>query len=436
MTDDRIDALFGALERPATPEPAFQDRLFDDLLVEAGFRPARAQGWPSSLRGLAGRGPSATARPIAAVGILVLLVALAVNFASVGTLAPGGTPSSTPSPTASPSPVVTSSPRASILVARPGSTVLRTGEQPPAWTSPDGSFSTADLGGRPAAIYIWCACTWGPQPETFFAEAAKRASTMDLVFVSIDSNGTTRGLVDWLDVRTPVVRDPEGTIVRTWGLDTFPALVFLRAGGTFADVHPSTFSPETLSASLDALASGDPTPDPDGAAGPPLDERGNLLLTSVLQVGQPAPELRGPRLSGGEASTSDFLGRRTAVASWLPPHLDGTPQDDVSEAAALLAAAKRHEDELNVVLVAAGEPEAGAAAAYLRAHGSNVPVIFDWDGALKQRWGLVMATTIVLLDADGRVAGYYGPEGVIAPDRLLDAFIAGDPVPTPGVVAH
>lgn len=436
MTDERLDAIFGSLEQTATPEPGFADRLFGDLVVEAGLRPATTRWHPAAPpRGLARRSGVATTRLAAAtLAVVALGTVLWIGLAAVGAPSVGPLATSTPVPTSAASGVATPTPGATIAVPRPGSTALHVGERPPVWTSSDKTFSTADLGGKPTAIYVWCACIWGPQPETFFAEAAARGPAMNLIFVSIESKGVTSGLVDWLHVRSPVVDDPRATILERWGLDS-PALVFLRADGTFADVHPSTFTAETLATSLDALANGQPIPAPAGAPGPPLDAQGRLLLTSVLQVGQPAPELRGPKLGGGEASTSDFRGKRTAVVSWLPPHADGTPQDDLSDASALLAAARRHQGELNVLLIAAGEPETGAVAAYLRAHGSDVPVIFDWDGALKARWGLVMATTIVLIDADGRVAGYAGPQTVIAPDRLLDAFVAGDPLPTPGVAA-
>jgi hypothetical protein len=140
--------------------------------------------------------------------------------------------------------------------------------------------------------------------------------------------------------------------------------------------------------------------------------------------------LQGPRLGGGSLSTRDLLGRPTVVLHWLPPTEDGAPQDDTPGVDRLLTAAAEHVGDLNVLLVAGGEPTPGAAAAYLEQQGADIPVIFDWDGSLKRRWGLELATTLVLLDAEGRVAEMYGPEVLRDPADLIDAFLAGDPLPS------
>lgn len=320
---------------------------------------------------------------------------------------------------------------------RPESDVLVVGEPAPPWTGTlldGGVFSTDELRGRPAALFIWCACASGPQVQAFAAEARFRSESMKLVLVSLDQEGTIRGLVDWLGMETPVVHDQapaEGSLLETWRLSSFPALILFRADGMVADIHPASFSATKLTAVLDALAAGETIPEPDSRPAPIVDEQGRQPLSSVLEVGQLAPELRGPSLGGGELSTRDVLGRPTVVLHWNPRDAGGRPPDDAPGADRLLAEAARRAGELNVLLIANGEPTPGAVARYLGEQGTDVPVIFDWDGTLHQRWGLLIWPTLVLLDADGRVAGYYGPDALADPAALLDALQAGEPLPSP-----
>ena len=250
------------------------------------------------------------------------------------------------------------------------------------------------------------------------------------VLVSMDAEGTTRGLVDAAGSDAPVVLDTQSELLSAWDLSFFPALVLLRADGTVADLQPMTFDAESLSEITDDLAAGRPLPEPAPFPSPLVDANGRQPLSTVLRVGEPAPELIGPRLGGGELSTRDLVGKPTVVLHWLPPRIDGTPQDDEPPADALLDALSERGDALNAVLIARGEPEPGAVAAYLARRGADVPVIFDWDGTLHQRWGLVMFTTLVLLDAEGDVAGYYGGSALNDPAPLLDTLLAGKPLPS------
>lgn len=312
---------------------------------------------------------------------------------------------------------------------RPQSSVLTVGAAAPTWTGrllEGGMFSTDELRGRPAAVFIWCACAWGPQPEFFIHEAKSRPGAMELVLVSIDREGTTRGLVDWLGVTTKVVQDSQSELLQAWGLSSFPALVLFRADGTVADIQPASFDAQKLRQILDAVQAGEQPPEPR-----PFPSPAPPSQLSALMVGQPAPELRGPRLGGGELSTRDLVGRPTVVLHWLPRDAGGPPQDDAPGAEALLAEMRRRGSALNVLLVAHGEPTPGAVGRYLAEQGSDAPVIFDWDGALKGRWGVIYLPTLVLLDAEGRVAGVYGSDAVTNPDALLDAFEAGEPLPSP-----
>ncbi len=419
MADDRLQDVLRVLEGPADPDVAFADSLYDLLLTEVGFRGRPALGTLGGLRPM---------RLVSIVLALALLAALTIGLAIFGA---GSPPTQTVAPSRSPSP---SPSQEGALPLRPESDILRIGEPAPTWTGTlvgGAPFSTDELQGRPAAIFLWCSCVPGRQARDFLTEASSRADSMALVLVSVDAEGTTQGLVDWLGVETPVVADARADLVNQWGLSFYPALVLLRADGTVADLHPATFSAAKLSAILDALSGGDPIPEPDSPPARVTDDRGLIPLSSVLQVGKIAPELRGPQLGGGELSTRDLLGRPTVVLHWEPPDPTGRLGDDSPSADKLLAAIQARNEAFNLLLVAHGEPTPGAAGTYLEQQGSDAPVIFDWDGTLFQRWGLVLWPTLVLLDADGRVAGYYGPAALNDPGPLLDALEAGEPLPSP-----
>jgi hypothetical protein len=316
--------------------------------------------------------------------------------------------------------------------ARPQSDLLQPGEPAPTWTGRllDGTaFSTDELTGRPAAIFIWCHCYIGPAVQHFVAEARSRADEMHLVLVG-SNEGMVRGLVDWLEVETPVVADYQGDLLRAWGINDLSALVLLRADGTVADIHPARFDEAKLAAILDALASGENIPEPDPVPEPVFEEDGSIPLTTVLEVGQPAPELRGPRLGGGELSTLHLVGTPTVVAYFEPPDPVTGPQTDAAPPDRLIAEIQARGGELNLLLVTRGEPSPGAAATYLDEQSADVPLVFDWDGTLGQRWGLIFWPSLVLLDADGRVAGIYGPQSLEDPSPIIDAFANGEPLPS------
>jgi hypothetical protein len=425
MTDQDFDRLLARLERDATPEPVFADRLFSQLAVDAGFGRRRrfADAFPRWSR-LAWLAASIAA-------LLLLMSALLLSGGAprpriVGLVVPSPEPAATSD--ASPAPSNEVSP------LRPSSGVLDVGAPAPFWTGrllDGGAFSTADLLGRPSALLLWCTCVSGDQARVFLEEA-KRREDVAMVLVSMDGKGTTQGLVDLADSQTPVVQDDRFELLTAWDLSFYPALVLLRADGTVADLQPMTFDAASLTGIVDSLATGGVVPEPTPFPSPPAEvEGGGLPLSTVLQVGEPAPELVGPRLGGGELSTHDLLGRPTVVLHWVPPHLDGAPQDDEPPPDALLDAVAARGDAMNIVLIARGEPEPGAAAAYLEAEGADVPVVFDWDGTLHERWGLVMFNTLVLLDDKGRVAGYYRASALIDPAPLLDSLIAGNPLPSP-----
>ena len=425
MTDQDFDRLLAGLERDAMPEPVFADRLFSQLAIDAGL---------GRRRRFADVVPRWGRLAWLAAAIAALLLLMSAMLLSGGAPRPPVVGLVVPSPEPAATSAASPAPSNEVAPLRPSSGVLQVGSLAPSWTGrllDDGPFSTDDLRGRPAALLLWCTCVSGDQARVFLEEA-KRREDVAMVLVSMDGEGTTQGLVDAVDSRTPVVQDNRSELLTAWDLSYFPALVLLRADGTVADLQPMTFDAASLAGIVDSLAAGNPVPEPTPFPSPPAEVAGGgQPLSTVLQVGEPAPELVGPRLGGGELSTHDLLGRPTVVLHWLPPHLDGSPQDDEPPPDALLDVVAARGDAMNIVLIARGEPEPGAATAYLERQHADVPVIFDWDGTLHERWGLVMFTTLVLLDDEGRVAGYYRASALNDPGPLLDALIDGDPLPSP-----
>jgi peroxiredoxin len=425
--ESRLDGLLGKLETRARPDEAFADRLFDRLATDVGFRQAAASAAPGGSRWWPWRAAAGSMR----LAWLAVLGAAVLALLSFGLLATGG-PRLGPNQLGQASPTVSLTPAATAKPTRtpaPTPVPLVVGQPAPSWagTLIDGRpFSTEDLLGRPAAIFFWCVCASGPEVRAFLDEAGARSDTMNSLLVSLDELGTTTGLVDWLDVRTPVLLDQTWELFGgTWEIGDTPALVLLDADGTVVDVRFGYFGEqaEQLPEILDAFESGAELPEP--APLPTPGYTGDPPLSTVLDVGVMAPELRGPRLGGGEVSTRDFLGRPTVVLDFRPGISDDAPPP-----VAVLADLKTRSG-LDVLLIAHGERVPGGTEQILDASGVDYPVLFDWDGTLFERWGLVYWPTLILLDAEGRVAGWYGYSSVANPTPLLDLFEAGEPLPSP-----
>jgi hypothetical protein len=427
VVDERLDILLRGLEWAPEPEPAFAEQLYRQLAAKAGFGTVRGSSWRERMR----RATWVVGGPLrlAWLALLILLIVLAM----LGYLIAGGAkprpyaglktaaPSSTPAALTSPTPRDTRVP-----VERPLSGVLTVGEPAPAWSASlldGGNLRSTDLAGRPAAVYLWCGCAPGPEPREFAAEASARHGQMTFVLASLDDRGTTRGLVDWLDFRGAVIGD-SNQLLQAWDLSYFPALVLFRGDGSVADLQPANFSPAKLSAILDALLNEGTIPDPDPWPSPPADEDS---LSSVLDIGQPAPELRGPGLEGEEHSTLELIGRPAVVLHLYPPDAAGRPRDDGPRTDRLIAELDARAGSVNGLLIAHGERSTGDVAAYLAARGSELPVIFDWSGELFERWGLVYWPTLVGLDADGRVAALGDKGAVSDPTPFIDALLTPGP---------
>jgi len=417
VADERLDILVRALEQAPEPEPAFAELLYRQLATQAGFGAAR-RSWLGQL----GRATMFLGSPLrlAWLALLILLILLAM----LGFIAAGGAPQR---PHLGVGPLTPSPSDAVESVRRPASSVLTVGQKPPAWSASlldGGKVGSSELIGRPAAVFLWCSCSPGPQARTFAEEATARADEMAFVLASLDEAGTTRGLVDSLGYKGVVVG--EGwPLLEAWGLSDFPTVVLFRPDGAVADVQPATFSVPKLAAILDALANGGtiPEPDqPDASLGP-----GDASLSTILKAGQPAPELRGQGLNGEQHSTLDLIGRPSIVLHWIPPHAAGQSGDDVPNPDLLIAELDRRAGTVNALLIAQQFP--ADADAYLAAQGSSLPVILDWSGELFDQWGLMYWPTAVALDSDGRVVDLGGQDVVADPAPFIEARLPTTPTP-------
>jgi hypothetical protein len=417
VADGRLDILLRALERAPEPESAFAELLYRQLATQAGFGAA-----PRSWLGQLGRATSFLGSPLRLVWLVLLI--LLILLALLGFIAAGGAPQR---PHLGVGPLTPSPSGAVEAVRRPTSSVLTVGQVPPAWSASlldGGKLSSGALIGRPAAVFLWCSCSPGPQARTFAGEATARAGQMAFVLASLDEAATTRGLVDSLGYKGAVVGDG-WPLLEAWGLSDFPAVVLFRPDGAVADVQPATFSAPKLAAILDALANGGTIPEPDPPAaslGP-----GDASLSTILKAGQPAPELRGAGLNGEQHSTLDLLGRPSIVLHWIPPDAAGQSRDDVPNPDSLVAELNGRAGTVNGLLIAQQFP--ADADAYLAARGSSLPVILDWSGELFDRWGLVSWPTAVALDSDGRVVALGGKDVVADPAPFIEAKLLTTPSP-------
>src|SRR5262245_57882513 len=159
MAERSFDVLLQRLERPASPEPAFADRLFEQLAAEAGLQGGRARR-PFAL------GPAA-ARQLAWVAVLAALLVALLGLLVFGRGSQQLFSTTVPTPSAAA--------LAGERIPDIRSSLLSIGSTPPRWDGTlldGGAFSTDDLRGRPAAILMWCSCVRGPELRLFL-EAAR-----------------------------------------------------------------------------------------------------------------------------------------------------------------------------------------------------------------------------------------------------------------------
>lgn len=166
----------------------------------------------------------------------------------------------------------------------------------------------------------------------------------------------------------------------------------------------------------------------DAAFNPPADAvpfQDVVTPPTTLTVGEPVPAL--PNLEAQGLQIPSANGRPVAVyawATWCPPCVGGPLAAFEDEAVA-------HVSDLNAYAVAV-QDTAKAATGLFESEGYGGTLLNDVDGEL-DAWGIQGVPTLVLLDADGRMVGaYVGDLDGSDVRAILQAFLAGDPLPDVG----
>ena len=144
--------------------------------------------------------------------------------------------------------------------------------------------------------------------------------------------------------------------------------------------------------------------------------------STVLEVGERPPAFQGRTAKGDLFATADVQGPAVYLFSalWCPPC------EPETEAVSAEMAAR---PSLAGVLVTMDE--AGTAVGHYGEHPTTMTLVADVDNVFGATWGIPQVPTLVVLDADGRVAGMRG--GLITREnvaRILDAAVAGGPIPS------
>lgn len=147
-------------------------------------------------------------------------------------------------------------PRAGVLIDQPA----------PDWSLAllDGStISSADLAGRAVVLNFWaswCAPCEEEMPELERLNADLAAEGMPATIIGVgvkrDNNDNALAMVDRLGVTYPIGRDTAGEsdtigpVTQAFGVDTYPATVFIRPDGTVSAI---VFGPLTEDSARDYL---------------------------------------------------------------------------------------------------------------------------------------------------------------------------------------
>src|SRR5207253_7669146 len=126
---------------------------------------------------------------------------------------------------------------------------------------------------------------------------------------------------------------------------------------------------------------------------------------SLAQIGEPAPALALPDLSGAMVRLEDFRGEQTLVVFWSP---DCTfCEQMIDELKRIEADPPSHAPRL--LVVSKGSVEAN------RAAGLSSPIVIDSDSAMSKAFGANGTPSAVLIDARGHIAS----EVAVGAPRIL-----------------
>jgi peroxiredoxin len=126
-------------------------------------------------------------------------------------------------------------------------------------------------------------------------------------------------------------------------------------------------------------------------------------MLSCLPVGSTLPQWTAPLLAGGTFDSRTLAGK-PAVLCFYAGRCDGAcPDWMVEELRDFGALAKEYGNGAAFMIISDGETKAGDTARTMAVAGVDVPVVFDWDGSVRERFRIVTYPGTLLLDAEGRL---------------------------------
>lgn len=473
MSEDRVAGAIAALRRPRDPDRTFADELFRrfvDGVGEEGLRNAVRADHTDDARWVRAPRHRAPWRPVAVAALLIVVAGSVVIIRSQagdeGTTLATGTSAGVPfralvaleeTPSRGgvvevfyESPAVwrieTVEPSAehgagTYLVSDGKFTLeYESSETPPNQPAPPPNtyvrrpwrdFNTWDVGINGAVAYIepaaWdreCAAVEVLPDERIAGRPTRHFRCQGPMSPRDLERG--RGVSDgeyWTDLETGLVLK-QIVNVAEGNVDEGESVVKVREVIEIdydVDFDGETFSTDPPAGAIDEADVPPPPSTSDSGRPMPPDPP-----STVLVVGQPAPEWTAALVGGGEASVHDYLGQPLVVlfwATWCPEACTG---------AGALGAFAEQSTRTGVAFlsVATLSPIEDVRAAVVE-RGYQFPVALDPDGAIVEDvWGVQAFPTWVFLRADGTVAGIHGGQ---LPNlaTVLDALVAGEPLPSP-----
>jgi peroxiredoxin len=154
-----------------------------------------------------------------------------------------------------------------------------------------------------------------------------------------------------------------------------------------------------------------------------------------LAIGEEVPTWVLPALGGGMIDLASLRGEPTLVyvwATWCPVCAEGEVSGAADPLAAFDDAWLQHGASVNLVAVAHLDEES-AVSRLVEDRGYTVPIALDGSGEALAAWGVEGIPLLVVLDAEGALAGAYLGD-LQGPDvrAIVEAVTAGGPLPSVG----
>jgi peroxiredoxin len=207
--------------------------------------------------------------------------------------------------------------------------------------------------------------------------------------------------------------------------------VFLGPDGTVAGMTRTPMTRTDLERILSAAASGQAIPSVAAAPSPtPIAGDPSLAPSSVcglepgtcLPVGSRMPAWSLPLMHGGSTGSADLLGRPAVVVSWSARCLGRCPEDSLQWLRDLAVAIEEYRGRASFVIMSDGEIRPGDTEKAFGDAGVDIPLVFDWDGSLRERFGWM--TGAAVYGADGRLVEDWQSESVAGIRAILEPLVA------------